>query len=884
MVKLQHVCETERTSIRQKSCFRSWLSTSDTNGIKRDAIGSTIKRSSESVDTVSVLDKTSSVMDDDNMQNSFYSQQIFGDPFAEESSNRPNQQSSDCHHLSVNIDPVVRNKSTSSSRLDSISQTSLEKLSGPTGLLAHRSHHRPISGARSTGRLFSPPPFPTGHYREVGADGTLMDKIVRPTSEKRSPMVQTRSKTITDYYSYEDGLNWEINHTDDRPSSRQSSDRINLSHLSSDKYQANTLQEKAEGLVTNQETSQKLVHEENNNGKYRTVLYVVPTSPREQNRSYWASKKLKDRNNSGSQPRLSNHGHSRNQTSFVQERDNRPDTPNSSIDESLSTSADVHSSDLNINLPRNDRTKIIFQGPGRYLEQKPYYQTIPSPRQMNAIRPTNEFHSLVNRAHDMSNFSSPSPIQFTRTDYNQVVVDIKPRQLHEADKQQHVSQWIQVGTLGDTITQRADGLGSIPDDLNSDALDFDDPADGDNNGDYPDLTLPTNGNEKLRMSDDPVEPVRIVKQQQTLELYRGDTEARGSVPQRAVCDTIFEEPSTPETGHTNSVRSNVMITVNGNTKQSSKESLRFFPDRYEGVSVSPVPTYRAKLTFLPAQEDVSRDVAGANGPTNSKPPRAKSNPATPVHWSSGRRVSDPHCSPVNGTPVSESRPMIENEVKGKFRPNTAPKPSPQEQLAAILGKRPLTTTGTEIRHVNSQVSSHIISPTFFHGTFPRTTQNTPRPKWDTSEAFQQPFDDEPRDTPVPNVRNLAAFFTDLIKRQNDPQSSSSSGRRPSHDSNETNCSEEKDLPVINSPFLLHQENATERERRLRAVETLRTRSTPLPTVDYTKIGTKQNANTSRESSFEDYHPYTRPSSAPRHKVKYMTTKITRNVTLPISNH
>ncbi|KAA3678143.1 uncharacterized protein DEA37_0011472 [Paragonimus westermani] len=822
-------------------------------------------------------------MDDDNMQDSFYSQHIFGDPFAEEPSNRPTQQSSDCQHPFVNIDPVVRNKSTSSSRLDSISQTSLEKLSGPTGHLANRPHHRLISGARSTGRLFSPPPFPTGQYRAVGTDGTLLDKIVRPTSEKRSPMFQTRSKSITDYYSYEDGLNWEINHTDNRPSSHQSSGRINSSHLISDKHQTSRPQGKIGELDINQETNQKLVHE-NSNGKYRTILYVVPTSPREQNRSHWVGKKMKSKNLSGSQPRLSHHEHSNNQTSLVQGTANRSGTPNSSIDESLSTSGDVHSSDLNINLIRNDRTKIIFQGPGRYLEQKPYYQTIPSPRQMNAIRPTNDFHSLVNRCHDMSNFSSPSPIQFTRTDYNQVVVDIKPRHLHEADKQQHVSQWIQVGTLGDTITQRVDGLGSIPDDLNSDVLDFDDPADGDNNGDYPDLLLATNGSGKSGRSDGPVEPVRIVKQQQTLELYSGDTETRGSVAQRAVCDTIFEEPSTPETGHTNSVRSNVMINVNGNTKQSSKESLRFFPDRYEGVSVSPVPTYRAKLTFLPAQGDMSRDVIGSNDPKNGKPPRAQSNPTTPVHWSSGRRVSDPYCLPVNGTPVSDSKPMVETELKGKFRPNTAPKPSPQEQLAAILGKRPLTTTGTEIRHVNSQVSSNIMSSTFFHGTFPRTTQNTPRPKWNTSEALQQPFEEEPRDTPVPNVRSLAAFFTDLIKRQNDPHSSSSSGRRPSHDSNDTNCSEEKDLPLINSPFLLHQENERERERRLRAVESLRTRSTPLPTVDYTRIGTKQNANTSRETSFEDYHPYTRPSSAPRHKVKYMTTKITRNITLPVSNH
>nr|CAH8863438.1 unnamed protein product [Trichobilharzia regenti] len=77
------------------------------------------------------------------------------------------------------------------------------------------------------------------------------------------------------------------------------------------------------------------------------------------------------------------------------------------------------------------------------------------------IQPTADYisnHSNSNtsldkiKSYDYLPKCSKSLNTISRADCNKIVVDIKPRQMNEADKQQHITQWIQIGTLGDATS------------------------------------------------------------------------------------------------------------------------------------------------------------------------------------------------------------------------------------------------------------------------------------------------------------------------------------------------------------------------------------------------------------------------------------------------
>nr|CAH8863436.1 unnamed protein product [Trichobilharzia regenti] len=195
-------------------------------------------------------------------------------------------------------------------------------------------------------------------------------------------------------------------------------------------------------------------------------------------------------------------------------------------------------------------------------------------------------------------------------------------------------------------------------------------------------------------------------------------------------------------------------------------------------------------------------------------------------------------------------------------PILAPKPKACSTAEKILlkdkkKKKASTLTTSEIRYMNSKISSNLSSVKDISSLFSVGNSNKIEQLNDSTEVATELFPNliRKRDTPIPNVKNLVSYFSELIKLHTDEEKHCS----PSMSNSVNNLSRlkgfdsemtlnhrhvlreeveegevmrgedeeeyELDIPTSVSPFLLHHETPTARERRLQAVESLRRRST-----------------------------------------------------------
>ncbi|CAH8297277.1 unnamed protein product [Schistosoma turkestanicum] len=184
-------------------------------------------------------------------------------------------------------------------------------------------------------------------------------------------------------------------------------------------------------------------------------------------------------------------------------------------------------------------------------------------------------------------------------------------------------------------------------------------------------------------------------------------------------------------------------------------------------------------------------------------------------------------------------------------PRVAPKPKlhDTDRIPSEKKNNPTVIT-SEIRHMNSKVSSNLSNTMNMNSLLLNKNSNNIETLNNNSstESATDLFPNlvKTRDTPIPNVKSLVSYFSELIRVHNDVQElnqlslidqsdminkekfsdydgTNHHKHHEIHDENEDEY--DLDIPASISPFLLHHETPTARERRLQAVEMLRRRST-----------------------------------------------------------
>lgn len=501
---------------------------------------------------------------------------------------------------------------------------------------------------------------------------------------------------------------------------------------------------------------------------------------------------------------------------------------------------------------------VDFQGAGRGTEERLRKEAVRSPKLVEARGSWSSSPQTIYSSHAVGRLHS------LRNDSNHVIVDIKPRLVSEADKHQNTSQWIQVGTLGDAKVNLNRFGTSSPDDSHQGGINsilYDQRKDNHEEKTFEEIFVR-----------------KVIHEEESLHLTSMEkrrTNDRFHVNQSVVkptgkteVETIFEEQNTPEGTTTNSVRSNITVNI------SPYDREQYFAQNL------------ARSVRTEQLEGTTVDEGGGEAPTSD--PEFHDDELSATH--SAPLMSNNVYLPTKGgikrnelLKFSDDNSKNQNPSHSRIRPEVAPKPTPMEQLAAILEKPSTEMNILKSQGVSDMNLSNPTTPLYVHGTFPRSTQNMSKEvpqhsPFGTTSLTNERFDDPH----VPNVRNLAAFFTELIRKQQQPSSPRCPGNQCTYDRTDLLKSDDQKKSPPSSPFFLRGETAEERERRLKAVENLRKRSTNLPPVDYSKYGVKQTCKTENHH-LDDPHIHNRPPSTQRPRYTYMTTNVTRSNT-PLSTN
>lgn len=882
----------------------------------RSTTSSTIDDDTEAVKTITIKDNTISTMDECNSPNSFYGQQIYGDQCPEEISSLPTLGPAVQRTHLVSIDPVVRNLSSkpnqNASQVNGYRDRYLEHSTRDN---LYPNNHS-ISSARSMGNISSSYKLTQPGETSVSESYNLKDNrqnlshgMDRRTRGWDQPPL--RSNEHTTFYSFQDGLNLttqiqndeyeeeralESIHPRPKPSSRLSESEFSnhRPHRPSKLRQTpEPARQPSYEMIPNRPASmprhmrpasEKEPKRQTN--QYRTILYVVPSTPTQDGDPNKSTPLLSDRSGS----RESYHcGYQEVNLNYNSEDGPQTTTPavnkspipqyySSRItdDVAVPVECDMQSPyamkqyDLNVNQPK-ESTRCG-------ADDEPHYQTLPSPRQMAVTMPTNGYNTIPLR--NIDPIVQPTTVRLARSDYNQVVVDIKPRHLNEADKQQHVSQWIQVGTLGDTVDPQADEQsGSImEEEERSDvmqSLPYDDLVDQDIPNQMephlqfdsisrkPELCqLPTNQSERRLEKNFPA------------ELW---TPAIGRIsPGKDITETEVNRRRTPDRIFpSNSVTSKTAINMFDRPNVNPATQL------HESRIVEPPVVHHTNTEQIPLSPQRTRSPVHQS-PTITIIP----NSVNSLPFESRRASRKGRSKTVPTNRIIDTQTISGIISDGYSRPQVAPKPTSDEQLAAFRDRRTLTTTGAEIRHLNSKVSSRLSQPSLISKTFPSFAKSLSQAHLSSSKwanGGNPYYLESTRDTPVPNVRHLTAYFAELIERQNDTNGSANSARYgQSVFSAPHGTNERRGLYVDNqTPFLLYHESEEERLRRLRAVDNLRYR-TALPSLDCRRPQPRPQITNGTFSEPEELYHYNGPNYGHKFNDNYITKYFVRGST-PLSD-
>ncbi|XP_018652984.1 putative inositol 5-phosphatase [Schistosoma mansoni] len=678
--------------------------------------------------------------------------------------------------------------------------------------------------------------------------------------------------------------------------------------------------------------SQKNLEQTTEIGLYKTAMFVIPAPtssslPNVQNDDFISYRK------SATDQSVHNYNHNRRQHHHHRHRDNSDSFLNTRSNEKVRTyickgcgrsslkrkkaknstyslgysclSLDKCSTPQFINPNNNlnnhshhdmedDYERIIYQSPGYSQEDNIYYTSVDRSYNPN-VRNKSQCNVIPN-----SNVTSLDQIQLcdnlpkslkhshqtSRSDCNKIIVDIKPRQMNEADKQQHINQWIQLGTLGDTASSPT--ISPLPPDEYQDKdfmihssrysneQDNDDEdaiaitTDNEENQDYNhwiDSQVITHHQEIKHkesfydqhkqqeshdQSGDKEVKIQIIKQQTNLDLNDRKHEhlnesgrpmsnytntSNNEIKLEFVNNPIHNNndfSNDSNTNHTTSseigsmnnriiieqVDSDTNHILNNNIvkKISSQEALN--EPSLRSTSTEDI-TSNSKYNKFPNERIITiKDLGGLNDSIN-KSSIGKHSPTLSLN--------------IDSDGYTYSMSSV-NKV-----PHIPPKPKLNHTDEILMEKKNTPTLITsEIRYMNSKVSSHLSNITNMNSLLLNTTNlnhlNTTLNHSTESTTDLFPNLVKTRDTPIPNVKSLVSYFTELIKIHTDIQDmNQSSNHINKHNDYDTTYNQysniqhedenDLDIPANISPFLLHHETPYARERRLQAVEMLRRRST-----------------------------------------------------------
>lgn len=362
-------------------------------------------------------------MEDFDMYDSFYGAHIFGGRYHDELRPSSLTRVPNLRMNLSNIDPLVHQRSSSSlsGRIAKVdSSRGVQESHHSLSHSQYRPLHKTLASSHGRETIFSPPPLPTRRYARIKPDETF--KKTRYTSETEMRLQDIKFPRNIDYPTWTNVYYPDLHMTDKRETTHKKYKAHQAFRGRSDEMRF----KRDDDMFGLADTGHQSA-EEDSTGQYRTVLYVVPTSPKSQSPSHLmpSSPELtKTKLPNFSIPRAFNKNGNRYidfDSSEVPVKPKSTKEGHKSDNSGSSTDGgsfvdDGFSSDQNIPY-EPPKSKIIFQGPGRYLETKVYCKTIPTPQSMEVAKKINGLHNASSTA---DNPVSPlhNPLRVIRNDYN----------------------------------------------------------------------------------------------------------------------------------------------------------------------------------------------------------------------------------------------------------------------------------------------------------------------------------------------------------------------------------------------------------------------------------------------------------------------------------
>ncbi|CAH8608489.1 unnamed protein product [Schistosoma bovis] len=592
----------------------------------------------------------------------------------------------------------------------------------------------------------------------------------------------------------------------------------------------------------------------------------------------------------------------------------------------------------------DDYERIIFQSPEysqddhRYytsMDRKSYNPNIISNKSRSNVIPNSNVNSLNQiELYDHLSKNLKSSHQISKLDCNKIIVDIKPRQMNEADKQQHITQWIQLGTLGDTpssptisplppdeyqdkdfmihssrYSEEQDHNNNNNDDNEDEDDEDDDDAiaittDNEENQDYngwihskvithnQDINNKESSYEQYKQQEnhdhnddkDKEVKIQIIKQQTdfTLNNEKHENPHEGNL--------IISRPTSDYTNtSTNEIKLEFVNNPNHNHHHSNFSNTNYATDNEissikNKIIMEPMNpntnlllnnslgknTLSSEPLNEPSPQSTSTEDITSNSKSNHKNKSQNERIITIKDLSS---LNEPTKSSLSKHSSLLNPNMDSNEYNDtttttsssslKCIPSILPKPKLYNlnEISSMEKEKNPTLITSEIRYMNSKISSHLSNTTNLNSLLLNTNSNHIELLNGSTELATDLYPNlvKTRDTPIPNVKSLVTYFTELIKvhtdlneinHLNDNNNNINKEKDNNHyditynqfnsssnnnNNNNNNDNDDLDIPANISPFLLHHETPIARERRLQAVEMLRRRSTIHMTYDRYRV-------------------------------------------------
>ncbi|KAH8874433.1 inositol 5-phosphatase [Schistosoma japonicum] len=565
----------------------------------------------------------------------------------------------------------------------------------------------------------------------------------------------------------------------------------------------------------------------------------------------------------------------------------------------------------------NQYERILFQSPGDYLEDN-QYSTLSTHKSYTYPNHTTYYpnDNYCNKQNELCNNLSESNKLPLQLDCNKIIVDIKPRQLNEADKQHHITQWIKLGTLGDTPSSPT--ISPLPPDEyqdkdciihptrfsndDDDDDDEDDNDDDDDDDDIEDLNITTTNNKEhkdhsrwinsheqqvkhIDTSDEQhieyqnvnkeIKKIQIIKQQESpdtnsLIISRSDSNYTNNTKNdrkyEFMNNSNHYNPSNDNSTTNNEISSTknriIKKPLNIDTNSQYNVPIKETSSSFETINeVSPSIVTSIDDNTTSSNHNVVheriitiKDIGKLNKQRNFLSIDRHS-PTLSLHMDSD--IASCSTSSMKTAPIIAPKPKFINTTNNRMDEIYTDKK--KTMISTMTTTTATTTTSTmitsEIRAMNSKISSNLSNKTIvnnhnilFNTELIHHNELLKHSTECTTDLYPNLV--KTRDTPIPNVKNLVTYFTELIRLHTNVKDVNHSytinnniNRLKDYDydvtdnlhnvlhnlnnnNNNTNVDDyELDIPANISPFLLHHETPTARERRLQAVEMLRRRST-----------------------------------------------------------